>query len=245
MRTPLKGVTTCRRKLPRKEESGDNSGGDMRIAIAAAAVLLVSCASITDGTNQTIIIPVQPREARCNVVRNDVELGVITGTQQTITVSKGARDIILNCSAPGYINKSARLVSTTQTEGMMSFLFLDLGITDMVTGAMWKYPQSTSIILERDPAAAPPAAPGVSPMTVTPASPLTPGQPLVTVSAAPPAQGKDAVMAERFARESGCTRDTLATMIGKGPGYENYSFACMNGETLVVRCEFGTCRALK
>jgi hypothetical protein len=59
-----------------------------------------------------------------------------TGTQQTLTISKGAKDIIVTCNAPGYLQKVSRLVSTTQTSGMMSFLFLDLGITDMVTGAM-------------------------------------------------------------------------------------------------------------
>jgi hypothetical protein len=136
-------------------------------ALVAAASLVAGCASITDGTDQTLIIPVQPKEARCSVMRSDVELGTITGTQQTLTISKGAKDIIVTCNAPGYLQKVSRLVSTTQTSGMMSFLFLDLGITDMVTGAMWKYPQSTSIILERDPAYVPAA--GAAP--IPPAGP--------------------------------------------------------------------------
>lgn len=212
----------------------------MRLTICLALALLGGCASITDGTTQTLIIPVQPKEARCSVVRNDVELGQITGSQQTITISKGARDVLVTCNAPGYLQKVSRLVSTTQTEGMMSFLFLDLGITDMVTGAMWKYPQSSSISLERDPSVSPPAA-----APAATAAPTRITDPPATATAAAPPVGKDAFVAERFAKELGCTRDTLAQLIGKGAGYESYSFQCMNGETLVVRCEFGNCRALR
>ncbi len=214
--------------------------------LAIAAATLAGCASITDGTDQTLIIPVQPREARCSVVRNDVELGTITGTQQTLTISKGAKDIIVTCNAPGYLQKVSRLVSTTQTSGMMSFLFIDLGITDMVTGAMWKYPQSTSIILERDPAYTPAAiAPPIPPAGPPPGATVS-----VDMNAgampAPPPSGKDVVVAEKLARELGCaTRDTVGKLLGKGPGQETYSFQCANGETLVLRCEFGNCRPLR
>jgi hypothetical protein len=216
-------------------------------AIATAAVgTLAGCASITDGTTQTLIIPVQPREARCTVMRNDVELGTITGSQQTITISKGARDVLVTCNAPGYLQKVSRLVSTTQTEGMMSFLFLDLGITDMVTGAMWKYPQSTSIILERDPSSAvavtaPAAAVSgalagqtISARSVELGAPTTLTEP----------SGKDAYVADRVAREMACS-GAPGKMIGKGPGFETYSYQCLGGEMLVIRCEMGTCRALR
>jgi hypothetical protein len=213
-------------------------------AIALAA--LAGCASITDGTTQTLIIPVQPREARCSVMRNDVELGTITGSQQTITISKGARDVLVTCNAPGYLQKVSRLVSSTQTEGMMSFLFLDLGITDMVTGAMWKYPQSTSIMLERDPSTSSPvvpapvaAAPNVLPGNIISARSVEPGAPTP-----PEPSGKDAYVADRVARNMACS-GAPGKMIGKGPGFESYSFQCLSGEMLVIRCEMGTCRALQ
>lgn len=57
--------------------------------------------------------------------------------------------------------------------------------------------------------------------------------------------GKDAYVAERLARQLKCTDTTPATLVGKGAGYESYSMACTNGETLLIRCEFGTCRALR
>lgn len=78
----------------------------------------------------------------------------------------------------------------------------------------------------------------VLPATPTPA-------PTPAVATPPVALGQDSVSAERFSRQVGCTQDKAATLIGKGPGYESFSFQCMSGETLVVRCDFGNCRALK
>jgi hypothetical protein len=72
-----------------------------------------------------------------------------------------------------------------------------------------------------------------------------PGTPAVAPGLAPRGVGKDSFVAERSAREANCTKDALATLVGKGPGYEAYSFQCTNGETLIVRCEFGNCRVMK
>jgi hypothetical protein len=79
----------------------------------------------------------------------------------------------------------------------------------------------------------------------SPAPSLPPGSEGGAMPPAPPA-GKDIVVAERMARELGCaTRDTVGKLLGKGPGQETYSFQCANGETLVLRCEFGNCRPLR
>lgn len=213
----------------------------MRLILLPLATLC-GCASITDGTDQTLIIPVQPREARCSVTRDTVELGTITGTQQSIRVSKGAKDIIIECTAPGYLPKTGRLVSTTQAAGMMSVLFIDFGITDMITGAMWKYPTSMNIVMERDPNAQPVAG---SAATAQPrAAQVVLSDEPKPQAKTPPPQLKDTYMAERYARDIGCV-DGPATLVGRGPGQESYSFQCTNGDTMVVQCQWGNCRALK
>jgi hypothetical protein len=84
----------------------------------------------------------------------------------------------------------------------------------------------------------------VKPVSATPAVIAEPAAPAVAKK--PPAIiGQDSVGAERLARDVGCVRDVLANLIAKGPGYETYSFQCVNGDTLLVRCDFGNCRALK
>lgn len=67
----------------------------------------------------------------------------------TITVGKGAKDIVIDCQAPGYERKTQRLVSSTQTSGVVGGIFLDLGVVDMITGAMWKYPSDVTIVMDK------------------------------------------------------------------------------------------------
>lgn len=92
--------------------------------------------------------------------------------------------------------------------------------------------------------------PGVAPASLVASPSATPAA--VVQTAAPtekPAKNtepplKEGFVAERFAKNAGCA-DIRATFIGRGPGYESYSFRCTNGDTLVVQCEMGNCRALK
>lgn len=140
------------------------------LAIAIGAFGLAGCASITQGTTQTMIFSLDPKQARCTLTRDgDGELGTVTGNQNTITVGKDKDDIVVSCRAEGYENKTMRLVSSTQTAGVVGGVFLDLGITDMITGAMWKYPGDVSIVMElikattSPSAAAPVPAPAITP----------------------------------------------------------------------------------
>lgn len=116
---------------------------------ALALTLLSGCASVTDGTTQTVVFNLSPKETRCVVSREGATLGTVSGKQNTITIGKGAKDVLVSCSAPGHEDATQRLISKTQTSGVVGGFFLDLGITDMVTGAMWKYPNDITIVLEK------------------------------------------------------------------------------------------------
>lgn len=112
---------------------------------------LQGCASITQGTSQTILFNLEPREATCVATRDgDGQLGSITVSNNSLSVSKDKDDIVVTCRAPGHKQASVRLTSSTQAAGVVGGIFLDLGVVDMMTGAMWKYPESTNISLERD-----------------------------------------------------------------------------------------------
>lgn len=119
--------------------------------IASALVLssLSGCASITKGTSQTLVFNLEPIETRCNLTRDgDGDIGSINGKNNSVTVSKDKDDILVKCMAPGYRQQITRLTSSAETAGVVGGIFLDLGITDMITGAMWSYPNTTSISLE-------------------------------------------------------------------------------------------------
>ena len=116
-----------------------------------AALSVVGCASITKGTSQTIIFNIEPKGTTCVVTRDgDGEIGSISTSNNTLKVSKDKDDIVVKCSAPGYKQKVTRLTSKTETAGVVGGAFIDLGITDMMTGAMWAYPNDVSIVLEKE-----------------------------------------------------------------------------------------------
>jgi len=108
------------------------------------------CASITQGTSQTILFNLEPSGTTCSVTRDgEGEIGSVSNTHNALHVSKDKDDLIIMCKASGYKNKSFRMASSTQAAGVIGGAFLDLGITDMITGAMWKYEGSINITLEK------------------------------------------------------------------------------------------------
>ncbi len=112
--------------------------------------LFSGCASITKGTSQTLIFNLVPPETRCTLDRTgDDQIGSITAKNNTIVVSKDKDDITVKCNADGYKQTTLNIKSSTEAAGVVGGVFLDLGITDMVTGAMWAYPSTTSISLEK------------------------------------------------------------------------------------------------
>ena len=121
------------------------------LSLSFFALVLSGCASITQGTTQVISFSIDPQEAKCAVVNKDnATLGTVSGKANLLQVSKGAGDLIANCTAEGYERKTTRIVSSTQTAGVIG-VAIDLGIVDMLTGAMWKYPDHVSIAMDKVP----------------------------------------------------------------------------------------------
>ena len=120
-------------------------------ASSLLVLLLSSCASITQGTSQTVSFNLEPASTKCTATRDgDGQIGTITSTNSDLTVSKSKRDIMVKCSAPGFKSSTVRLVSSTQTAGVVGGILLDLGIVDMMTGAMWKYEGTINVALEKE-----------------------------------------------------------------------------------------------
>ncbi len=123
----------------------------INLSLCVFTLALTGCASITQGTNQVISFSIDPQEAKCAVVNKDnATLGTVSGKANLLQVSKGAGDLIANCTAEGYEQKTTRIVSSTQTAGVLG-VAIDLGIVDMLTGAMWKYPDHVSIAMDKTP----------------------------------------------------------------------------------------------
>lgn len=67
----------------------------------------------------------------------------------------------------------------------------------------------------------------------------------VAESPTPVSRGSEWPRAEALAKAESCHTKPVAALAAKGPGFESYSVPCSNGDTMMVRCEFGNCRALR
>jgi hypothetical protein len=121
----------------------------MRIfGIVALCAALGGCATITEGTTQSILVEVSPDTGTCVLSRKGETIGASTPGQRVVTVSKESADIRFQCSAEGYQPKDDVLSSSLSAATVASFFLLDFGIVDAATGAWKKYPERITIVLQ-------------------------------------------------------------------------------------------------
>ena len=116
-------------------------------------VALSGCATVLEGTDQSIAVNLKPSTAVCNATRHGESIGSVTAQNSVLHVSKSRHDIHLSCSAPGYQDQTTKIVSSASAGGVASIFLFDFGITDYATGAMNKYPPSVAVSLAADPTA--------------------------------------------------------------------------------------------
>lgn len=123
----------------------------MRILATAAILALVSllygCASIVEGTSQTLFVELSPKEASCDVQREAVTIARVTSSNPSVNISKSREDLIFICNAPGYKEQFVKIESSASGWGVAGCFLIDLCITDYSTGALNKYPETLSISL--------------------------------------------------------------------------------------------------
>ncbi|MEK9968937.1 MAG: hypothetical protein VW600_07360 [Ferrovibrio sp.] len=123
----------------------------MRIGILAAAGLVLStvtgCASIVEGTNQTIMVNMVPETSQCVATRQGSQVGVVSGSARQLPVSKSRHDLWLRCTADGYETSDIKVESSASGWGVAGGIAFDLGITDYMTGALNKYPETVTVAL--------------------------------------------------------------------------------------------------
>ena len=113
-----------------------------------ASNILIGCASVTKGTSQNISFDISPVSANCVLQpEGKSALGTVSGVNGSITVKKGRENLIAICSSPGFETSTYVIKSSTDQTALMGTA-IDFGITDMVTGAMWIYPERVQVSLQ-------------------------------------------------------------------------------------------------
>jgi hypothetical protein len=123
----------------------------------ACGLAVAGCATIVEGTTQSITVEVSPPTGTCIVSRQGEQLGISTPERRVVVISKSQHDLEFSCSAPGYQPKTDTLSSNLAAATVASFFLLDLGIVDAATGAWKKYPERITVVLQ--PLPQPPAPP--------------------------------------------------------------------------------------
>lgn len=148
--------------------------GIIVVGAAALALSLGGCATVVEGTSQSVAIATQPPGASCTVSREGVQLSAVISTPGSVKVDKSRKDITVTCSKEGYQTTS---VNYSSSFNGMTFGNIILGgavgaVVDASTGANYNYPKDITMALPEAVAAAPVAAPTTAAATTvsTPAA---------------------------------------------------------------------------
>ena len=120
-----------------------------KIAPLGLLFLATACASVTQGTTQSVSITTEPAGAACTVSREGQQIGVVNPTPGTITVSKSSRALDVRCTRPGSNTAAVSVPSTTAAMTAGNLLVggvVGLAV-DASTGAKNQYPANVALTL--------------------------------------------------------------------------------------------------
>lgn len=230
------------------------------VGLLAAVTVLSGCASIVNGTQQSISVVAKTPEsvevvgARCALSNTKGDWFITTPA--SVTVHRGYGVMTIKCDHPDWLGE-LEAKSTTKAMAFGNILFGGaIGLTvDIANGSAYDYPQLIAVPMQSKRSVkqeGTPASPAVAPVVVTPiaipAEKPVAATPMGTAEAPAPAGmkgGQDGFSAEKLAKNRSCSTQPAATLVAKGPGFESYSVACSSGDALAIRCEFGNCRVLQ
>jgi hypothetical protein len=133
-------------------------------AVAALGIALSGCATIIDGTSQSVSVNTTPEGGASCALTNSQGTWYLTSPGST-TVHKTKTDLDVTCTKPGY--KPGHVVAISHFTGKTAGNILAGGVigigVDAASGANYKYDSPIDVPLgEREMGQAPAAAPAVA-----------------------------------------------------------------------------------
>lgn len=158
----------------------------MRLSLLAMiSIALSGCATIVNGSNQSVTVSTDPPGASCVLSRQGETVGAIAATPGSVQVSKSKNDVDVTCQKAGFVTAS---VAKSPSFGGATFGNILAGglvgaVVDAASGANYTYPSEIHVpMAASQPAlAALPAVPALMPTaTSTTAAPPVPSQKAVS-----------------------------------------------------------------
>ncbi len=114
-----------------------------------ALLLLPGCATIVDGTTQTLTVRTAPVGATCSILRGADVVGMVPATPGTIQLHRERPDLTVVCDKPGWDRSVTVIPSkfTAVTVGNLFFGGLVGVVVDEASRANYRYDQDDVIQL--------------------------------------------------------------------------------------------------
>ena len=147
-----------------------------KIVALSLLVLAPGCATIMEGSSQSVTVTTDPAGANCTVDRAGQHIGQVFPTPGSIHLDKSKNDLSVTCSHDGYqtatVAQSPKFQGTTFGNIVAGGL---IGVAiDAASGANFQYPSEVKVLMApmQSPVASVPTSVPVRPASATtPASP--------------------------------------------------------------------------
>lgn len=130
-----------------------------RFAALALVALLPACATVVEGTSDTVTLSTNPAGATCTVDRNGERVAAIATTPGSVRIGKSRHDLNVTCTKEGY--QPATVAASSKFTGATFGNVIAGGVVgvvvDAASGANNRYPSEVRLDLVESPAAPPPA----------------------------------------------------------------------------------------
>lgn len=113
-------------------------------SVLIVGLVLTGCATVLQGTSQSIMVDSDPRGA--TVFVDGQQRGI---TPTSFTLQKGRREQVIRVEHDGYRVQQRPLTTSYDPVAILN-IFWDLSTTDLITGAAWQY-QPNSYFFRLDP----------------------------------------------------------------------------------------------
>lgn len=122
-----------------------------RLLVLPLLCALGACASIVEGTDQSITVSSNPTKASCFLEREGAQIGTVDPTPGSVMVDKSSADITVICSKEGYEDGTGVLVSGFEGWALGNVIFggiVGVGV-DAASGALNNYPSTITVTLPK------------------------------------------------------------------------------------------------
>jgi len=110
---------------------------------------LSACASIVEGTSQSVFVKTDPTAASCTLKRDGSVLAVVNSSPELVELEKSKDAISIECTKDGFFKENTMLSSSFEGMTFGNIIFggiIGIGI-DAASGAMNKYPDSITVLM--------------------------------------------------------------------------------------------------